>query len=1153
MQELDIWKELGIEKTKDEKAIKKAYYVRLKQVNPEDDPEGFKVLRAAYDEAAAYARADESEEEQDEYDLWINEVQEVYDHFLKRTDPSEWEKIFNQEICCSLDTQDMAAERLLAFMMNHYYVPYYVWNKMEEIFGIKERKESLCEKFPGNYIEYVISEIGNTTDDGYYDQFEGNLEGNLDELIQTQSQCFDDLYQQLLLEEIDQRNFSSIHEKLEAIHEMDVRHLFTQVIEATVAFYEKDVETVKRCFERLKEKLGEDTEALKENSNLLQGFALGYEVTGEKEKADALRNDLAEHSDRLYILSDCVRYFLDAGDFSRAKDLTVSYMEKYADYPVLVQYMVKANEKMILQFRKEAEEGNEDSVYELGWIYFQNEQYQECIDYIRPHKPEPGAEKEYTYYNLLGRCLARNEQYDEAIPCLIKAHQMIKKVKEKGAQGEEEERMLRREGLILATIAMSYHEKARNLLEKNTASSENYRQADKYLTEAVTMIEESVSVEKNMRDRIYFQREKALIYFDREEYSKCIDTCDEMIQDVPEWYLIYLLRGQAFYKMDYPQNVIDDFYTITRVVPENLDNPHLYISPIMTYLNYSRYDNVKELFEFAQEHGAKSPVLDMLKLYYEYEQEPDAQKLTEIKECLGRLLTEKNDFSKKQIAEFYIFAAYVTDEESYFAGMMEEAGKIYPGCARRVSWYLGNYYERNGEYQKAISYFDLVVQLSYQPADIDANLLRVGKNHWYMDEDDEAFRIYQMVYTRNPSQPTVNRCLAEFYLFKFRADEKEETIDTALRYINDQIVIYNDEDILRIRAEILLEKYDIPASKTDLLQILENDPDSVTAMRLLERVYRYEGDFENAYEICLKLLDRESDDRYRAKYEKYICSCLALRKYEKLEKIIKDGFEHDREWAFEKLDRLYTRQGRYDELMEASKAAICNGKTTYEKFLGYRTVLDVLCAKGASWNDSAVKKAVKEYVDFIKKNPDRTLYGYDCLYVFYFENYGNTKEAIKYIEQMQKGNLTDYYKIKSNLVLATLYGMQGNSGKAIKYHEIFQKHVKEQFGSMENWLKEDGYSRAELYEVGLYYYSVSDIAKLEETLDLMSRRVICKNCDKCRCFEYYILKGHLEKRKGNKQKALEAYRIALDSGENSNYKYISRLIQECQTDGLNRK
>jgi hypothetical protein len=51
-----IWEELGIDATDDVASIRKAYAKRLKQVQPEDDPEGFQRLRAAYETALSAAR-----------------------------------------------------------------------------------------------------------------------------------------------------------------------------------------------------------------------------------------------------------------------------------------------------------------------------------------------------------------------------------------------------------------------------------------------------------------------------------------------------------------------------------------------------------------------------------------------------------------------------------------------------------------------------------------------------------------------------------------------------------------------------------------------------------------------------------------------------------------------------------------------------------------------------------------------------------------------------------------------------------------------------------------------------------------------------------------------------------------------------------------
>ncbi len=58
-----IFQILGIPETKDEEDIRRSYGEKLKETNPEDDPEGFKRLRQAYEEAIKLLRSQPKEED----------------------------------------------------------------------------------------------------------------------------------------------------------------------------------------------------------------------------------------------------------------------------------------------------------------------------------------------------------------------------------------------------------------------------------------------------------------------------------------------------------------------------------------------------------------------------------------------------------------------------------------------------------------------------------------------------------------------------------------------------------------------------------------------------------------------------------------------------------------------------------------------------------------------------------------------------------------------------------------------------------------------------------------------------------------------------------------------------------------------------------
>ncbi len=164
---MDCYKVLGIEPTKDIRLIKRAYAKLLPNNNPEKDPEAFKTLRAAYEEALAKSGEDKSSDNTvSTVDEFMKKFEELYNDFEKRIDTGLWKALLESDVCYNIDTGTEVSFRILRFIMDHYYFPSEVWALFNKYFSWSTKKERLSIKFPKNFIEFVVNKINYP---GYFD------------------------------------------------------------------------------------------------------------------------------------------------------------------------------------------------------------------------------------------------------------------------------------------------------------------------------------------------------------------------------------------------------------------------------------------------------------------------------------------------------------------------------------------------------------------------------------------------------------------------------------------------------------------------------------------------------------------------------------------------------------------------------------------------------------------------------------------------------------------------------------------------------------------------------------------------------------------------------------------------------------------------
>ena len=158
MNEKEIFLILGIEPTREEEKIKAAYRNQLVKVNPEENAEGFKEVRRAYEEALCYAKESIKEEKLPEtpIELWIERVKGIYESLSKRLDITNWEKLMKEDLCIDLDTSIEARDALLNYLKDNFRLKNEVWKLIDKIFLLREEEEELCEKFPKEFIQFVF-------------------------------------------------------------------------------------------------------------------------------------------------------------------------------------------------------------------------------------------------------------------------------------------------------------------------------------------------------------------------------------------------------------------------------------------------------------------------------------------------------------------------------------------------------------------------------------------------------------------------------------------------------------------------------------------------------------------------------------------------------------------------------------------------------------------------------------------------------------------------------------------------------------------------------------------------------------------------------------------------------------------------------------
>ncbi len=658
---------LGLEPVKDEGLIKSAYREKLTVTNPEDDPEGFKRLRTAYEEACSYARRPEGEENpQAERDvtpsgLWVEKAADIYGNIKTRQQTELWQKLFEDDIFQALEEEENCRLKLLRFLMDHFRLPTAVWKLLDEKLHLVEDAGKLRESFPVEFINYVVNRC-ERGEDIEFELFEGAEDAEYDIFINHYDNCWQALQEEKLEEA------ARFLEEAAGLH---IYHPAMEVCRGSLLYAQGKGEEAAAFMKALRDKYPKDAMVCYNTAELLWKL-------GDKDGAAEIYLSLKAENDRHYMANvRLAEWNYNRGEYIEAKKCAESVLSAGAD-DEFMELLTKVNAEIEKDLELKWRDGKDwESGLELCWCYLQDGKNSRGMRLARDIEEYVSAERKAEYHGLLAKLLVEMADYWAAIEMSIKWEKLLEEKLLTDETEEEKEKDRDR-------IRQAHMIRMQSFKNLGYGSEEGDQE---HFAEAIAEIE---AVESGTPRDIGLWLEKAQIYMEMKEYEKSLELTSRMIEE----YQVYAAAATAMevYRRQWEAGgVVQNARLCIQTFP-NFIRAYEHLGRV--YLDLNEKEALKELLAEAEKNKIESPYLEA----YRYQMD---KKPPEV-EVLNRKLDE---FQKNFQNKLY------DGETAYY-----EAGL--PIITEYLYWYPGPYmlrrraafYKSGMQLDKAMRDFEKALQ-----------------------------------------------------------------------------------------------------------------------------------------------------------------------------------------------------------------------------------------------------------------------------------------------------------------------------------------------------------------------------------------------------------------------------------------------------------
>ncbi len=603
MDRIEVFQILGIEETKDEKLIKAAYRTKLAVTNPEDDPEGFKRLRGAYEEACRLAGSKDVPKAAPQRDttpsgLWLERAAEIYGNIRTRQDLKLWEELFDDDCFVSLEDEENCRFKLLRFLMEHFKLPTDVWKLLDRKLSIVSDAAGLRERFPADFVRYIQNKCVRG-EDVEFSQFEGPQDGDYDLFLRY----YDSTWQALA-----EGKLQEASRFIECADKLQIRHPVLEICRGDLLNRQGKKQEAIALMEELSKKYPKDAMIGYNTAEILwaQGHA---ENDRYREKAVEIYKELKESNDSHYMANvRLAEWNYEKGLYKEAKQCAEKVLTSGAD-DNFMKLLGKINEKIEAKLEKEYREKgaggencraqNWETALELCWCYLQDGKIARGILMADQIKDVIPPEKEAEYRGLLAKLFVEEADYEDSVAMTRVWEEALRKRLESDEAEDEKKKDRDR-------LQQAHRIRMQCFYSLGLKDSRHFAEA----------VREGEAVLNGGMEDIGVLLELAQIYTEMGEYEKCLELVRKLVEEY-QVYAAYAASLETYKRELDAAGVVRSSAQCLKYFP-NFTKAYEYVAKV--YLDLERREDLLKVFEDAGKHGVKSDILDAYR--YQMDRKP---------------------------------------------------------------------------------------------------------------------------------------------------------------------------------------------------------------------------------------------------------------------------------------------------------------------------------------------------------------------------------------------------------------------------------------------------------------------------------------------------------------------------------------------------